>query len=223
MLPFGLAALREEVVACRRCPRLAEYLAEGRSTHPDYWGRPVPGFGDPEARLLIVGLAPAFHGGNRHGRVFTGDHSAAWVWRALHELGLASSPASLSASEPLAVSGVYVTNAVRCAPPGNRPAPGEIRACRSFLQEELALLRNVRAILALGRIAHEDCVRLLDDGPLAAFPFSHGLAHELSGRALYLIDSYHPSRQNTNTGVLTWEMWQEVVGAAWKRARDELR
>jgi uracil-DNA glycosylase family 4 len=223
MLPFGLAALREEVVACRQCPRLAEYLAECRRCHPEYWARPVPGFGDPQARLLVVGLAPALHGGNRHGRVFTGDSSGAWLWRALHELGLASAPDSPDAQSPLAAYGVYVTNAVRCVPPGNRPAPAEIAACSAFLKRELELLPEVRVILALGRIAHDACVRILAGGPLSAHPFAHGAAHELAGRPEWLVDTYHPSRQNTNTRVLTWEMWAGVIARAAEHADIEIR
>jgi uracil-DNA glycosylase len=218
MLPFGLAALREEVVACRQCPRLAGYLADCRVSHPDYWARPVPGFGDPEAHLLVVGLAPAFHGGNRHGRVFTGDSSGAWLWRALHELGLASAPDSPNAQAPLTARGVYVTNAVRCVPPGNRPDPGEVAACSAYLKRELELLREVRVVLALGKIAHDACVRTFAGGPLSARPFAHGAVHELPGRPAWLVDTYHPSRQNTNTGVLTWEMWVRALRDALLRA-----
>src|SRR5437764_15151658 len=163
----SLPQVSADVVECFKCPRLVAWrelvAQEKRAAYRDweYWGRPVPGFGDPAARLLIVGLAPAFHGGNRHGRVFTGDQSAAWLWRALHELGLASSPTSVSASEPLRVNGVYVTNAVRCAPPGNRPLPREVRACRRLLEREMNLLPYVTAILALGKIAHEASFRRL--------------------------------------------------------------
>jgi uracil-DNA glycosylase family 4 len=214
MLPVGLEALREEVVDCQRCPRLASYLTEAREKHPDYWGRPVPGFGDPAARLLILGLAPAYHGGNRHGRIFTGDQSGAWLWGALHELGLASAANSTSGDQPLVATGVYVTNAVRCAPPGNRPVPEEVAACRSFLERELALLTGVRVVLALGRIAHATYVRLRGDGRPGDRPFAHGAVHRFAARPAWLVDSYHPSRQNTNTRVLTWEMWIAALDAA---------
>jgi len=123
--------------------------------------------------------------------------------------------------DPLSVTDIYITNAVRCAPPGTRPAPEEARTCRSFLQREIVLLPRLRAVLALGRIAHETCVRLLDDAPLSARPFAHGAQHRLATRDLRLVDSYHPSRQNTNTGVLTWEMWREAAGVAWRLAARE--
>jgi uracil-DNA glycosylase family 4 len=218
MLPFGLATLREEVVACQRCPRLVNYLAGSRLAHPDYWSRPVPGFGDPGARLLIVGLAPAFHGGNRHGRVFTGDASGAWLWSALHEMGLASAPASPSAEKPLAARGVYVTNVVRCAPPGNRPTEEEVRHCQEFLEREIALLPNLRAVLALGRVAHGAYVRARSDGALRRYPFAHQATHRFGTPPHWLVDSYHPSRQNTSTRRLTQQMWRAAVLQAWEAA-----
>ncbi len=220
MLPFGIETLRAEVVACRRCPRLAEYLDRARPAYPSYWCRPVPGMGDPEARLYILGLAPAFHGGNRHGRVFTGDSSGSWVWRALYELGLASAPDSPDAGAPLEARGVYVSNSVRCAPPGNRPTTAEFAACRDFLRRELELLPRVRVVLALGHLAHDSYVRLQERRPAAA-PFSHGAVHRLASGPPVLVDSYHPSRQNTQTGRLTWEMWSGVLRQAWTTAGVE--
>ncbi len=212
-----LTLLADEIERCERCPRLAEYLAGSRVSHPHYWSRPVPSFGDPGARLLILGLAPAFHGGNRHGRVFTGDASGSWLWRALHSLGVASAPDSVSRDQPLDLDGVWISNAVRCAPPGNKPTTAEFAACRGFLGRELELLRDVRVILALGKLAHDSALTLFGERP-ASHAFRHGAVHALPGRPMLLVDSYHPSRQNTNTGVLTWEMWTQVVGAALRLA-----
>lgn len=209
----SLPLLAAEIHSCRRCPRLAEYLDESRRRFPEYWSRPVAGFGDPEARLLLLGLAPALHGANRHGRVFTGDQSGAWLWRALYELGLASAPESLGGEQPLAAFGVYVSAAVRCAPPGNRPTPAEFAACRDHLRRELQLLPRVRVVAALGRLAHESLLRLHGVRP-AAHPFRHGAVHHPVGCPYVLVDSYHPSRQNTNTRVLTWEMWLGALGKA---------
>jgi uracil-DNA glycosylase len=205
-----LAVLSSEIHACDRCPRLAQYLRKSREEHPDYWSRPVSGFGDPEARLFILGLAPAFHGGNRHGRIFTGDESGRWLWGALYELGAASDSNSTGREQPLSVRGVYISNAVRCAPPGNRPTGEEFDACREFLRQEMELLPEVRVVLALGKLAHDTYLKLRGE-KLAAYPFHHGAAHDLRRGRPVLVDSYHPSRQNTNTGVLTWDMWTTVL------------
>lgn len=208
----ALFQLAEEIHACSRCPRLAEYLAGSRASHPAYWSRPVSGFGDPDARLLILGLAPAFHGGNQHGRVFTGDSSGSWLWSALHELGVASADNSLHREQPLEARGVWVSNAVRCAPPANRPTPEEFAACREFLLRELELLPNVRTVLALGKLAHDSFLKLRGLR-LSAYPFAHGAVHALPD-GYTLVDTYHPSRQNTNTGVLTREMWVNAIREA---------
>lgn len=208
-----LTALNAEIVSCARCPRLAEYLARCRREHPDYWSRPVPGFGDPAARILILGLAPGYRGANRHGRVFTGDDSGRWVWSALHELGLASHPVCLRAEDPIAVRGVYISNAVRCVPPANRPSAAELTACRPFLRRELELLPGLRVVLALGRVAHATYLKLRGLRE-AELPFRHGATYRLPEPPLFLLDSYHPSRQNTNTGVLTRPMWLAVLHRA---------
>ena len=222
MTPPNLASLAERIIACRRCPRLAAYLDDAREKHPDYWARPVPGFGDPQARLLIVGLAPGYHGANQHGRVFTGDASGQWLWRALFELGVATQPESRGRDDDLRLRGVYVSNVVRCVPPQNRPTRGELDTCRSFLCEETALLREVQVVLALGRIAHDSYLKARDLGePLCRRPFAHGARHALPERPAWLLDCYHPSRQNTNTGVLTWEMWLEALGRAVALSRAE--
>ena len=186
----------------------------------EYWGRPIPGFGDPQARLLIVGLAPAAHGGNRTGRVFTGDSSGDWLYEALHRFGFANQPHSVSRDDGLALRDCYINAAVRCAPPANRPLPVELKRCReAWLTTELALLRNVRVVVLLGRIALEAWLaasgwreRLSrDDRP----QFGHGVECRLPDGTL-VIPSYHPSRQNTNTGKLTRPMWHGVF----RRARE---
>jgi uracil-DNA glycosylase len=173
----------------------------------------VPGIGDARARLLVVGLAPGFHGANRTGRPFCVDASGAWLWRALFEAGATVSPEPPASDD--ALPGVYVTNAVRCAPPGNRPAAAEFAACRPFLREELELLADVRVVLALGRSAHDACLRLRrEDGEAGAAPFAHGALHGGAARPRFLLDGYHPSRQNTQTGRLTWPMFRDVVARA---------
>jgi uracil-DNA glycosylase len=176
-----------------------------------YWGRPVPGWGDPEARLLIVGLAPAAHGANRTGRMFTGDSSGDWLYAALHRFDFASAPHSTSLGDGLVLRDCWITAAARCAPPGNRPTPAELANCRPYLEAELVLLSRVRVVLALGRIAHDAFVRAA--GVTTRPPFRHGaLARLEDGRTL--LSSYHPSRQNTNTGRLTRAMWHAVFRTA---------
>jgi uracil-DNA glycosylase family 4 len=210
----GLLALAAEIHACSRCERLAAYLVESRRAHPEYWSRPVAGFGDADAGLFILGLAPGLHGANRHGRVFTGDDSGRWLWGALHELGVCSVPNCTRGDQPVELSGVYVSNAVRCVPPQNRPTTRELNVCRDFLARELELMPGVRVVLALGKLAHDTYLKLIDE-KLSAHPFRHGAVHALSP---ILVDSYHPSRQNTNTGVLSWTMWTAVIEKALTRA-----
>lgn len=212
----GLAELNKEVVNCTRCPRLAKYIrAVGgqkvkRFLGEEYWARPLPSWGDPKARLLIVGLAPAAHGGNRTGRMFTGDSSGDWLARALHETGFANQPTSASKDDGLVIRDAYITAAVRCAPPGNKPTASEISNCSRYLSAELSLMTNVRVVLALGRIAFDAYCRA--EG-LRGIKFGHRTQYALhNGRTL--IASYHPSRQNTNTGRLTWKMWLDVFHAA---------
>ena len=209
----SLERLRDEIVGCRRCPRLVAWrekvATEKRAAYRDwaYWGRPVPGFGDPEAELLVVGLAPAAHGGNRTGRVFTGDRSGDWLYRALHRAGYANQPHSERRDDGLRLVGAYVTAAVRCAPPGNKPTSEERDACLRYLEREMSLLKNVRVIAALGRFAY-DAV-LLVTGFEAHARFGHGVEASLpDGRTV--LCSYHPSQQNTFTGRLTEEMFDAV-------------
>ena len=182
----------------------------------EYWGRPVPGFGDARARLLIVGLAPAAHGGNRTGRVFTGDRSGDFLFAALHRAGFASQPTSVSRDDGLALRDCYVAPLARCAPPQNRPTPVEFARCREYLERELSLLREVRAVLALGKLAMDGvCALLRETGRLRApraLAFAHGVSHDL-GQGLRLFASYHPSQQNTFTGQLTPARFDSVLAA----------
>jgi uracil-DNA glycosylase family 4 len=207
-----LERITREVVSCELCPRLRAWCrlvaAERvlRFREQEYWGRPVPGFGDPRARLLIVGLAPAAHGGNRTGRVFTGDRSGDFLFAALHRAGFASQPTSVARGDGLVLRDAYVAALVRCAPPANKPTRDEEARCRPYLARELAVLPRVRAILALGRIAMDGVLGLLrEEGRVPArkaFAFRHGVRHDLGG-GLVLFASYHPSQQNTFTGKLT--------------------
>jgi uracil-DNA glycosylase len=210
------------VVGCRRCPRLVEWrervARERRAAFADwdYWGRPVPGFGDPRARVYVLGLAPAAHGGNRTGRVFTGDRSGDFVFAALHRTGFASQPTSRRRDDGLRLEGAFIAAAVRCAPPGNRPLPEERDNCLPYAARELELLPGVRAIVCLGAYAWDAALRLV--GPVRPKPrFAHGAEHELpDGRAL--LGTYHPSQQNTFTGKLTGPMLDEVLRRARERA-----
>jgi uracil-DNA glycosylase family 4 len=220
----ALDELQEHVVACERCPRLRAHCisvaAVKRRAYRDwdYWGRPVPSFGDPDARLLVIGLAPAAHGGNRTGRVFTGDRSGDFLYRALHDTGFASQPESRSRDDGLVLRDAYVTAAVRCAPPGNKPALEEIRNCREYLERELELLANVQVAVALGKIAFDVYLSILQDRGVirrrSAFAFAHGSKHLTGPSQPVLISSYHPSQQNTSTGRLTDRMLLEVFQKA---------
>jgi uracil-DNA glycosylase len=207
--------IRSEVVACTRCPRLVRYrqrVAHEKKRefqNDEYWGRGVPGFGDPRARLVAVGLAPAAHGSNRTGRVFTGDRSAAFLVRAFHAAGFANQPTSVRRGDGLRYTDLYLTAAVRCVPPDNRPTPGERSNCAPYLERELGLLTNARAILALGGVAWDavrDIVPAVYGGTRPATPFAHGVCVPLGEGRPLLWASYHPSPQNTNTGKLTPEM-----------------
>jgi uracil-DNA glycosylase family 4 len=218
----ALAALTAEIVECRKCPRLVhwrELVARekvARFRDETYWGRPVPGFGDPEARILIVGLAPAAHGGNRTGRVFTGDASGDFLFRAMYGEGLANQPDSRQADDGLRLMGAYVAAAVRCAPPANKPLPSERDNCAPYLARELALLARVRVLLPLGAFGWEAALRaiatLTGDDPGPRPRFGHGAEAVVGGYRV--IGSYHPSQQNTFTGKLTEPMLREVLARA---------
>ncbi len=222
MSTLTLQEIGSKVIACRRCPRLREYCREvalkkrRQFREDEYWGRPVPGFGDPEARLLLVGLAPAAHGANRTGRMFTGDNSGLWLYRALYRAGFSNREKSEHREDGLRLRGAYVTAIARCAPPANKPEPEEVRACSTFLLQELECLKNVRVILALGQIALKGIWQVLPEGvkPSRALPrFAHGLRIPLrDGR--WILCSYHPSQQNTFTRKLTEPMLDEVFRAA---------
>jgi len=215
-----LAALNQGLINCRLCPRLVAYREEvGRVKKRafrdwGYWARPVPGFGDPTARLLVVGLAPAAHGANRTGRMFTGDSSGNWLIRSMYKFGFASRPVSLRREDGLELKDAYLTAVVRCAPPGNRPTPAEIAACRRYLVAELGLLTRVQVVVALGRVAFAGflAAHYWPDRPPRGLEFAHGACYDL-GRVT-LIASYHPSRQNTQTGRLTEEMLDRVFALA---------
>ncbi len=219
MTPSKLDVLNRQITECTRCPRLVEYrervAREKRRMYQDedYWGRPVPGFGDPNARILIVGLAPAAHGANRTGRVFTGDRSGDFLYSALYAAGLASQPQSVRRGDGLKLQDVYISASVRCAPPDNKPTPEEIRNCRPWLESELGLLKAVRVVVALGRIAFYDYLALLRLRA-AAFQFGHNRVHQFGPGLPALISSYHPSQQNTQTGKLTMPMFREVFEQA---------
>jgi len=217
----ALAALTAEIVECRRCPRLVEWR-EGvardkvaRFRDETYWGRPVPGFGDADARILLVGLAPAAHGGNRTGRVFTGDASGDFLWGALHRAGLADRASSRRADDGLTLTGVYIAAAVRCAPPANKPTPKERDACAPYLARELGLLTNVGVVLALGAFGWDAALRAMaaNGHAVAVKPrFGHGVAAEVG--PYRLVGAYHPSQQNTFTGRLTPVMFDNVIRIA---------
>jgi uracil-DNA glycosylase len=215
-----LRTISEEVCACRKCPRLVKYrekvAREKRRAYREwtYWGRPVPGFGDARAELFILGLAPAAHGGNRTGRVFTGDRSGDFLYKALYEAGFANQPTSLRRDDGLRLKGAYVAAAVRCAPPANKPLPDEILNCRGYLERELEALRP-RAVLALGKIAWDAYLELLKQaGKIASrsgYKFAHGAEAKFAGDMPRLFGVYHPSQRNTQTGLVTEAMYAQEL------------
>jgi len=217
----GLVAVRQAIVECDRCPRLRTYCAEiarvKKRAYRDqtYWGRPVPGFGDPDARLLLVALAPAAHGANRTGRPFTGDGaggSGDFLMAALHDAGFANIPTSADPDDGLVLDDVFITSAARCAPPQNKPTPEELANCASHLANEIDALPNIRVVVGLGKIAFDAYVRFLQARGMTFRPrptFAHGATHHLPN-GQQLVGCYHPSRQNTNTGKLTPQMIQAI-------------
>ncbi len=217
--------LNAEIIACRRCPRLVahrELMATvKRRAYREwtYWGKPVPGFGDPQARLLLVGLAPGAHGSNRTGRMFTGDSSGDTLYAALYRAGFASQPQASSREDGLTLRDVFITAVARCAPPDNRPAPDELRACQDFLLREMALLSQVRVVMALGAMAWEGVLSALRvrGAALPRLPFAHGAEYVLPSPWPVLMATYHPSRQNTQTGRLTPAMLDAVLTRACER------
>ena len=219
-----IEALNRRIVRCRLCPRLVRHREAVAAEPPrryrgeDYWARPLPGFGDCRARVLVVGLAPAAHGGNRTGRMFTGDRSGDWLFRALHEAGFANQPTSVRADDGLALSGAYITASLRCAPPANKPLPGEMLRCQPFLLEEMSLLSDVHVVVALGKIGWDAYLRARRAAGLALprpLPrFGHG-ARAAMPDGIVLLGCFHPSQQNTFTGKLT----RPMLGQVFKTAR----
>ncbi len=211
-------ALVHDVITCRRCSRLVvwrEKVARVKRRafrDAEYWGKPVPGFGDPKARLVIIGLAPGAHGSNRTGRMFTGDSSGDTLYAALHRAGFASQPAATARDDGLTLYDTFITAVGRCVPPENKPTPQELANCRPFLTRELALLQNAHTVLALGRIAFDGYLLLLREHgvDVPALPFAHGALYPLPAPWPALVASYHPSRQNTQTGRLTMAMFDAV-------------
>ena len=222
-MPDGLQQLNSEIIACIRCPRLVAYrervAREKRRAYREceYWGKPVPGFGDPEARVLILGLAPGAHGSNRTGRPFTGDASGKFMYPVLYETGFANQPDSSDRNDGLELRDLYITAAARCAPPDNKPLPAELANCSSYLDREFGLLNKLRVVVALGKIAFDAYLNYLQrDGHLSGrkpYPFRHGASYPMAdGKTL--LASYHPSNQNTQTGVLTRAMLVKVFEEA---------
>lgn len=211
--------LNNRIIQCKKCPRLRAYCAEIAKTKKrafmdwDYWGKPVPGFGDTQAKIWIVGLAPAAHGANRTGRMFTGDESGNWLYRVLHENGLANQPQSSAKTDSLKLNGVYISASARCAPPENKPTREEILNCSSFLIEESQLLTQVQVVIPLGKIAWDTLCKIFPEKKKKA-PFQHGAQTTLNKWTVVM--SYHPSQQNTFTKRLTWEMWDSVFKTAKK-------
>jgi uracil-DNA glycosylase len=217
--PDGLAEVEHEVVECRRCPRLVAWREEVAQTKraafagEEYWGRPLPGFGDPRAAVVVLGLAPAAHGGNRTGRIFTGDRSGDWLFAALHRAGFANQPESRARDDGLKLTGCWVSAAVRCAPPANKPTPDERDNCLPYLARELDLLTEARVVVCLGLFAWNALLRLLgSDVPRPRPKFGHGA--EVQVGRLTILGCYHPSQQNTFTGKLTEAMMDAVFGRA---------
>jgi uracil-DNA glycosylase len=218
-----MRAVQEAVIACRKCPRLVAWreqvAREKRRAYREveYWGRPVPGFGDPHGRVLVVGLAPAAHGGNRTGRVFTGDSSGDFLYRALHRAGFANQATARHRDDGLALRDIYIAAVCRCAPPANKPAPDEIANCLPYLEEEIRILERLLVIVALGRIAFDNTLRIYrqQGQDIPKLVFAHAAVYPLGGNLPLMVASYHPSRQNTQTGRLTETMFMEV----WEKVR----
>jgi uracil-DNA glycosylase family 4 len=215
-----LALLQSKVIHCTRCPQLISYCRKVAQEKRrmfrdfDYWGKPVPSFGDPHAELLILGLAPAAHGGNRTGRMFTGDRSGDFLYRALYDAGFANQPTSVDRTDGLELHNCYITAPLHCAPPANKPRPEELRNCAEYLDNDFKLLTRLRAVLVLGRIAFDAYLRIAEQRaelpPRSQMPFGHGASFTLTSGLPRLYCSYHPSQQNTQTGRLTQEMFQSV-------------
>tara|TARA_A100001015_G_scaffold47103_1_gene51972 strand:+ start:55 stop:696 length:642 start_codon:yes stop_codon:yes gene_type:complete len=203
--------LQKTIINCQKCPRLVPYLAEikekkvKRFIHQEYWGKPVPSFGDIKAEIMLLGLAPGAHGANRTGRMFTGDKSGEWLYKALFEAGFASQPNSVSSDDGMVLNNIWITAAIHCAPPQNKPIKEELDNCFNYLLNEISLLSNLKVVVCLGKIAFDTCAKLLK---IKGEKFAHG--HQFKFQNYHIICSYHPSQQNTQTGRLTWEMWSQI-------------
>ena len=217
----SIEKLNRRIINCKKCPRLVSYIHSiakkkaRRFSDQKYWGKPLPGFGDSKASLLLIGLAPAAHGGNRTGRMFTGDSSGDWLAKVLYENGFSSIPTSQKIDDGFQLLDTYVTASIRCAPPKNKPLKEEIVNCSCYLREELRLLKNVRVIICLGKIAYDSCCKMLH---MRGVKFTHGKS--FTHQNYTIICSYHPSRQNTQTGRLTWSQWLDVFSTARKILND---
>jgi uracil-DNA glycosylase family 4 len=224
--PSAWEKLNGTIVDCRACPRLVAWreqvARERRRAYRDYeyWGKPVPGFGDLRARVLVVGLAPGAHGANRTGRMFTGDGSGVFLYRALHKAGFCSQPVSTDRRDGLALQGLFISAVCRCAPPGNKPTPEEISNCLPYLKQEMALLGNLEGVVALGQIAFDHTLRLLRSNghEIPRLDFGHGVFYRLGAGLPWMLASYHPSRQNTQTGRLT----EAMFGQIWEKVSELL-
>ena len=221
-----LNQLEQEIIQCRRCPRLVSWREEvarvKRKAYrdQDYWGKPVPGFGDPDARILVLGLAPGAHGSNRTGRMFTGDGSGDFLFPALHRAGFASQPDAAARADGMVLTNVFISAVCRCAPPANKPTPGEIQNCLPWLKQEMALLSNLQGVVVLGRIALDGLLKLsgFSDLPKKEIVFGHGAFYQPEQPLPWILCSYHPSLQNTQTGRLTAAMFDQI----WQKAGSEL-
>lgn len=221
MTKSKLDKLNQKIISCTKCPRLHSYIRNvaeikvKRFVNQKYWGRPLPSFGDPNASMLIIGLAPAAHGGNRTGRMFTGDSSGDWVAKVLYDNGLATKPTSQSIDDGFNLINCYITAAVRCAPPENKPNKEEIATCSNYLRSELLYLQNVNVVVCLGKIAFDALSKILN---IKKEKFSHG--HVIKLENLIVVCSYHPSRQNTQTGRLSWTQWNNIFVKAKKLTKN---
>lgn len=225
MNPFNsLDELEQNLISCRACPRLVVWrerigtIKRRAYREEEYWAKPVPGFGDPHASLLVVGLAPGAHGSNRTGRMFTGDDSGNFLYPALHKAGFANQPTAISVYDGLKLTGLFISAVCRCAPPDNKPTPGEITTCQQYLEAEISLLHQLKGIVALGRIAYDEVVRLLyppGEGMIAP-KFTHGAFANAKPDKPWILASYHPSRQNTQTGRLTTAMFEAIWQTAYR-------
>lgn len=208
-----LIKLQEKITSCKKCPRLVKYIGEIKTKYPTYWCKPVPSFGDPNAKILIVGLAPGRFGSNRTGRMFTGDSSGNFMYKILHEVGLCNKSVSVDLNDGLKLKNCYITAVGRCAPPQNKPTSQELAKCFPYFVDEISLLKNVKVVVALGKIAFDGYVRY-SDLQKKDFKFSHGMIYKSTNLPHVLIASYHPSRQNTQTGRLTEKMFKDIFKKA---------